>query len=197
MNIYFNENQNENKNKRLLLADNNNINNYNDTSIIFSIYDSGDIIEAYPHPWIFIKNGINGILTLNIIIGIIFFLFIIFIIIKFKGKYLSFIIYGIYLFTFIMIILYTPLSIIIYIINLIQTFYIYCMYFVLNNYDKLNIYTNDKTKKWIKQKFVKFYLLISCIFCGIVATLLIINSKFYKLNIFNMFIKTIFYNNIL
>ena len=68
--------------------------NNNHISIIFSIYDTGDIIETYPNPWKYIENGINGILTLNIIIGIIFFLFIIFIIIKFKEKYVSFIIHA-------------------------------------------------------------------------------------------------------
>ena len=79
--------------------------------------------------------------------------------------------HNIHLLTFIMITLYTPLSIIINTINLIQTFYIYYMYFVVNNYDESNIYTNDNGNEFskeenvnysqiTKQKFGKLHLLI-------------------------------------
>ena len=67
LNVYSNG-----KNNKRLLIDNNN-------TITFSVYNISDIIETYPHPWKYIKNGINGILTSNIIIISLFILFIIFI----------------------------------------------------------------------------------------------------------------------
>ena len=53
-----------------------------------------------------------------------------------------------------------------------------------------------------KEKYDKIiYLLISCIISGVIPTLLIINSKFYQLNIFKAclskrFFMTIFYDKI-
>eukprot|EP01084_Bolivina_argentea_P287468 493282_1 len=85
-------------------------------------------------------------------------------------------------------ILYTTWTFLIYFINFMHSLYTYYRY-------KKHLYANDPTVN----RITKIIQLVSCVFCGVVPSLYLFKSKFYRIDIFSLgissrFISMLFYD---